>query len=158
RVTLDDPIDTPFRGKILLIILEMDNDACSTRRIGGWLNLVTTHPFRKPTPSGFLRFVRAAGDNHFFRDHKRRVKTNAKLPDQTDVRFFPGLERGEKGLRAGMGDRPKILDQLGMSHANAGIAESNRAFLFVRLNRDFQPEFGLMYRLPGTLKKSELLE
>ena len=92
----------------------------------------------------------------FFRDHERRIKADAELPDEARV-VFAGLELFEKRLRSRVRDRSQILDQLRVCHTESRVGESDGFARVVGRDADLEREFGRDDFGAGSLEKLQLL-
>src|SRR5688572_13151140 len=68
------------------------------------------------------------------------------------------VHRFQKCLRTRMRDRPEILHQITMRHANSSVSEGDRARCFVGLDTDFQWQVRLINLFPGGLQEPEFLK
>jgi hypothetical protein len=72
--------------------------------------------------------------------HERRVEAHAELADEPRVLLLALAQRLEKGLGAGMGDRPEVFDQLLPGHAEPEVLDGEGLGLVVRRDVDLEVE------------------
>ena len=158
RVALDDPLDLPRLRK--LIVPQMHHDLCPPRKILRRLDLVARLPIALPLPPCLTRTAALRVNRDFIRHHERRVKAHAKLPDERRI-HRPTLrlraELLEERLRSRVRDRPEILDQLPVRHAQPRIRESDRLRRVIRRDGHLQRRIRLGDFLPARFQKSQLL-
>ncbi len=87
-------------------------------------------------PLGF--FVTAGDDFHAIRQHERRVKPDAELPDQRQIRFLVTREVLQKFQRTAVRDRAQVFDEFVLRQTDARVVDAKHAGFFVGFQRDFQ--------------------
>ena len=85
-----------------------------------------------------------------------RVETHTELTDHRDV--SAGLERLHEGLRAGLGDRAEVVDEVGLGHADAAVDEGQRLGLLVGLDLDEEVLLGVQLARVGQRLVADLVE
>ena len=90
-----------------------------------------------PLPGSILA-LGAGNDGHFLGNHKGRVEADAELTDDVDI---VALVLGLEVERTGLGDGAQVLFQFVLRHADAVVADGQRAALLIGLNVDLQVIF-----------------
>ena len=90
-----------------------------------------------PLPGGILA-LGAGNDGHFLGNHKGRVEADAELTDDVDI---VALVLGLEVERTRLGDGAQVLFQFVLRHADAVVADGQRAALLIGLNVDLQVIF-----------------
>ena len=154
RVVLDDLLDPRSARK--LRVAQVKHDPRAPLEVFGLLDFVPARSVARPDPAllGGLRGARV--NRHLFRDHERRIKADAKLPDEIRV-VLVRLQLLEKGPRAGVRDRPEIFDQFRVRHPDARIGEGDRLRLVIRRDADPQRAIRLEDLRAGSLEKLQFL-
>lgn len=80
----------------------------------------------------------------------------AKLADHGDV--GAGAEGLHEGLGAGLGDGADVVDEVGLGHADTGVADGEAVVLLVRGDADVELLFGLEHRGVGERIVAHLVE
>lgn len=73
-------------------------------------------------------------DNNLVGNEISRIKSHTELPDHRDV--CSGLQGLHKCLGSGLCNRAKIVDQIGLGHANPRVDQRDRLALLVGDNLD----------------------
>ena len=116
------------------IVLQHQNDLGAHIVLVGLSQGVALHTSGLPLPGGVGALC--AGDNgDLLRHHKGGVEADTELADDVDV---IALVFGLEIERAALGNRAEVLFQILLRHADAVIADGQRAAVLVRLDMDLQ--------------------
>ncbi len=81
RVALDDFLQLPAFGEILLLLVQVQRDLRAALDLSRRLNLVTAAARRSPLPALLLALAGTRFDGDLVRDHERGIKAHAELPN-----------------------------------------------------------------------------
>ena len=158
RVALDDPLDLPSLRK--LIVLQMHDDLRPARKVIRRLDLIARLPIALPLPPLLTRTAAPRKNGDLIRDHERRIKAHAKLPDERRIHRAAlrlRLELFDERLRSRVCNRPEIFNQLPVRHADARIRERDRLRRLIRREGHLQRRIRLRDFLPARLQKAQFL-
>jgi len=84
-VLLDDPFDSLFLGELGAIVLQMENDFCSTLNPLGLVYFIQAISRRVPLVRLFAWQIGLREDLDAIRNHEGRVESNTELADHVVV-------------------------------------------------------------------------
>ena len=116
------------------ILLEHQDDLGADVVLVGLGQGIALDAFGLPLPGG-VRALRAGNNGDFGRHHERRVEADTELADDVDV---IALVFGLEIQRAGARDGAEVLFELLFGHADAVVADGQRAAVLVGLDVDVQ--------------------
>jgi hypothetical protein len=137
RVLLDEVLDAALLDELELVLLEVEDDAraaLEARRLR--VRRDGEGAARRRLPALLLVVIVLRVDDHLVRDEVGRVEADAELADHRDVRA--GRERLHEGLRARLGDRAEVVDEVGLGHTDARVLERERVVRLVCGDRDLE--------------------
>ncbi|KAI3479872.1 hypothetical protein L1887_58069 [Cichorium endivia] len=145
RVLLDDLADALVLEVLLLVLLE-EEAHLGTAADGGVDGVLGDGEGAAcgGLPDVLLVVVVLGDDLYLFGDEVGRVEADAELADHGDV--GAGAEGLHEGLGAGLGDGADVVDEVGLGHADTGVADGEAVVLLVRGDADVELLFGLEHR------------
>ena len=158
RVLLHEVLEAALLEVLGHVLLHREDDARAAAdalglgRVGGDRERAA----RGGLPRVLLVVVRLRRDDDLLRDEVRGVEADAELADHGDVRA--GLERLHEGLRAGLGDRTKIVDEVGLGHADARVDDGQGVVGLVGHDVDLEVRLGVEDRRIGQRLVADLVE
>ena len=140
-VALYQVLDEGLREVLVVIDLvgvlaQVQDDVRAALLAGGLADVVALDAVAFPLES-LVAAVRFRNDGDLVGDHERRVEANAKLADDVDFLELIGI-RALELERARMGDGAQVLIELVLGHANAVVADGERAGILVNGNLNAQ--------------------
>ena len=157
RIPLDDPLDRVAFRELLRVVLEFQRDLRAARQVRRRRDLVAARAVAHPLPARLARRRRTAVNRHALGHHERRIKPDAKLPDQPRVRPLILGQLLHERLRARVRDGAEILDQLRVRHPHARVGERDRARLVIRGEGNRRGRVRLLDRRARSLREPQLL-
>jgi len=128
-VLLDNLLDLPLFNVLSLVLLHEEDDLGTAAK-----GLAVVRPdgegaSGRRLPDLLLVIVVLGVDDHLVRDEVGGVEADAKLTDHGDV--CSGLKRLHEGLCSGLGDGTEVVDEVGLSHADARVNDGDGLALLV---------------------------
>ena len=154
----DEVLETVFLGVFGELRLQLQDDLHAARNAVAFLDRVAAHTIAGPDERLALMTPAAGVDLDLIGHHEGRVEADAELADHVARRAAAFLHRLEEGLRAGVGDGAKVLDQLLAGHADAVILDREGPGLLVGGDPDFQRQLGIGDVLLGALQVAEFFQ
>merc|ERR1719326_157000 len=143
RVLLHEVLEAALLEVLGHVLLHGEDDARAAADALG-LGRVRRHregAAGRGLPRVLLVVVRLGRHDDLLRDEVRGVEADAELADHGDV--GAGLERLHEGLRAGLGDGPQIVDEVGLGHADARVDDGQRVVGLVGHDVDLEVRLGM---------------
>ncbi|CAH0377059.1 unnamed protein product, partial [Pelagomonas calceolata] len=158
RVLLHEVLEAALLEVLGHVLLHREDDARAAADALG-LGRVRRHRERaagRGLPRVLLVVVRLGRDDDLLRDEVRGVEADAELADHGDVRA--GLERLHEGLRAGLGDRAEVVDEVGLGHADARVDDGQGVVGLVGHDVDLEVRLGVEDRRVRERLVADLVE
>ena len=130
-VAFDDAFEFILLGKLLILILEGEDDSCAAAFTFDLLDLVSAIAVAGPAEAVAFELPGAGVDLNGIGDHEDRVEAHAELADQVFVALAACFEGVEEGFGAGVCDSAEVLDELAVRHADTEILDRDGASFFV---------------------------
>ena len=122
RIRLEDGLDPVVVGELLGVVLELEDDLGPSRQPFGRLDGEGARAVRLPLVAClFAKAPRA--DANGLGKHERRVKPDAELADQRDIRLTRFRRILEEFKRAAPRDRPQVGHEFIAGHADPVVAD-----------------------------------
>ena len=132
---------------IACVFADVQLQGGAARRVGGGrLDAELAVAGRTPRP-GFVVTSAAAGDGDAVGDDEGGIKAHAELTDQLGVDLVASGDAVEEPPRAGMRDGAQVLHQLVVRHADAVVADRERAR--VGVDRQIDGQFAVVGQQGG---------
>ena len=139
-VALDDAFEFILLGKLLVLILEGEDDACAAAFAFDLLDFVSAVAVAGPAEAFAFELPCAGVDFDGIGDHEDGVEADAELADQVFIALAAFFEGVEEGFRAGVRDGAEVFDQLVVRHADAEVLNGDGAGFFVGSDLDLKVE------------------
>src|SRR5581483_10790398 len=139
-IARDEAAQLPALQELVLVGFQMQRHARAARRVGDVFERVFARAFGLPAHAGAGFAAGAArGQRHAVGDDEGRVETDAELANQIGVGLLFAAQRLEELARARARDRADVRDDFVAAHADAVVADRDRARVFVvaHLDRKF---------------------
>ena len=92
-------------------------------------------------------------DSNLVGHDKRGIKTDTELTDQVRILLLVAAQFGKEFPRARLGNRAQIIDDLVAAHADAVVADRQRAGILVVADADLQ--IGIAFEQRGVVQRLE---
>ena len=137
RVLLDDVADAALLEVLDLVLLEVEAQLGTAAERGVGLVERDGEGSAGRRRPDVLLIVIVLGDHlHPLGHEVRRVETDTELADHADVRAR--RQRLHERLGARLGDRAEVVDQVGLGHAAARVADAEHLVRLVGRDADVQ--------------------
>ena len=158
RVARDYGPHTVRLQQLILVFAKVQHHLGAASRPVQALDGVLTVAARLPTHAALGRKTRAARRHRdLVRNDEARIETDPELTDELGVARLIAGQALEELARAGLGDRPEVLDDLVVAHADTVVAHGDRACVLVDLDLDLQLAVAFVQGIVGERLEAQLV-